>query len=83
MIRVTRRRDALDAQRRLRQGESFAELARQISVDPSASRGGDLGEVRIDDLARPLQDLARALAPGQASQVLESSAGYVILWREP
>ena len=82
VIRVPRRQDAREVQRRLEQGESFAELAREVSVDASAPRGGDLGNLRIDELAGPLQDLARGLAAGQASQVLETPAGYVILWRE-
>lgn len=82
MIRVSRRQDALDVTRRLEEGESFATLARELSIDASASQGGDLGDVKIVDLAGALQDLARALSPGQASPVIETRAGYVILWRE-
>jgi parvulin-like peptidyl-prolyl isomerase len=68
--------------RRLAAGEAFAALARAESIDASASRGGDLGTVRVDDLAEPLRSAAGALAPGQVSPVLEAAGGYVLLKRE-
>jgi parvulin-like peptidyl-prolyl isomerase len=57
-------------------------LARASSVDPSASRGGDLGLVPLADLADPLRTAAAALRPGQVSDVIGTSDGFVLLKRE-
>jgi arylsulfatase A-like enzyme/tetratricopeptide (TPR) repeat protein len=82
LLRVATREEAEDLARRLAAGEDFAALARARSTDPSASRGGDLGLVRPEELAEPLRSAAAALALGAHSAVLETSAGYVILRRE-
>ena len=82
LLRVPERAKAEALARRLEAGESFAALARAESRDASASLGGDLGNVRVDDLAAPLRTAAATLAPGQLSPVLETDAGYVLLKRE-
>jgi tetratricopeptide (TPR) repeat protein len=82
LLRVATREEAEDLARRLAAGEDFAALARAHSTDPSASRGGDLGLVRPEELAEPLRSTAAALAVGAQSAVLETPAGYVILRRE-
>jgi choline-sulfatase len=82
LLRVPERARAEAIARRLEAGESFAALARAESRDASASLGGDLGNVRVDDLAAPLRTAAATLAPGQLSPVLETEAGYVLLKRE-
>jgi len=83
LLRVATREEAEGLARRLAAGEDFAALARARSTDPSASRGGDLGLVRPDELAEPLRSAAAALAVGARSPVLETPAGYVILRRQP
>jgi parvulin-like peptidyl-prolyl isomerase len=76
------RTGAEEALRRAAAGEDFTQLARVLSVDPSAAQGGDLGPVRLTDLAEPLRSAARALHPGDLSPVLEVDGGYVVLKRE-
>jgi len=83
LLRVATREEAEELGRRLAGGEDFASLARARSTDPSASRAGDLGLVRPEELAEPLRSAAAALAPGAHSPVLETPAGYVILRRQP
>jgi arylsulfatase A-like enzyme/tetratricopeptide (TPR) repeat protein len=83
LLRVATREEAEDLARRLAAGEDFAALARAHSTDPSASRGGDLGLVRPEELAEPLRSAAATLSAGAHSAVLETSAGYVILHRQP
>ena len=82
LLRVRERPRAEEARRRAAAGEDFSDLARTLSSDPSAARGGDLGIVRPDDLADPLGSAARALRPGELSAVLEAGGTYVVLKRE-
>jgi parvulin-like peptidyl-prolyl isomerase len=82
LLRVPDRARAEALARRLAAGESFPALARAESKDASAARGGDLGNVRVEELAAPLRAAAAALAPGQVSAVLETEGGYVLLRRE-
>ena len=82
LVRVRDRARAEDALRRARSGEDFAALARELSQDPSASRGGDLGLVRAADLAEPLRSAALPLAAGQLSALVETADGFVLLKRE-
>jgi parvulin-like peptidyl-prolyl isomerase len=81
-VRVRDRAKAEDALRRARAGEDFATLARELSEDPSASRGGDLGLVRVADLAELLRTAALPLAPGELSALVETPDGFVLLKRE-
>ena len=82
LIRVRARDRADEAVRRAGDGEDFAALARALSEDPSASGGGDLGVVRLAEIAEPLRKAASALGPGQVSAVVELDGGFVVLKRE-
>jgi peptidyl-prolyl cis-trans isomerase C len=82
LIRVHDRSRAEAALRRVAAGEDFAALARELSEDPSAARGGDVGFVRPADLAEPLRSAAAALAPGAVSPPLATPSGYVLLKRD-
>jgi choline-sulfatase len=82
LLRVAARSQAEKIAVRLKAGESFAEVARAESTDPSAAQGGDLGNVSPVDLAEPLRTAAAALAPGEVSPILETAAGFVLLERD-
>jgi tetratricopeptide (TPR) repeat protein len=82
ILRVADRQAAERIQERVRSGEEFAALARAESQDASASVGGDLGGVRISDLAEPLRTAAAHLAPGDVSPLLSTSNGFVLLQRQ-
>ena len=83
LLRVEARALAEDLARRLATGEDFAALARAHSIDPSAARGGDLGSVRVADLAEPLRSAASKLQPSETSPLLETGRGFVLLRRMP
>jgi peptidyl-prolyl cis-trans isomerase SurA len=61
-------------------GESFEELARAHSDDPSASRGGDLGVFGRGDMDPAFETAAFALAsPGDLSGLVRSRFGYHLI----
>ncbi len=68
-----------DALARIARGESFADVARDVSDDEAAAEGGDLGCVGKGKLPKPLEEAAWALAPGKTSDIVASEAGLFVL----
>src|SRR5271154_3350645 len=64
---------------RLRSGEDFAALARELSIDPTASEGGSMGRVDPSSLRAELREALKGIAPGQISSVVRMPSGYGIL----
>jgi peptidyl-prolyl cis-trans isomerase D len=62
---------------RVRAGEPFAEVARQVSDDTgSAAKGGDVGD-KTDPFVPPFKIAANALKPGEATAgAVETQFGY-------
>jgi tetratricopeptide (TPR) repeat protein len=70
-------------QARIARGESFHALAVEHSTDTSASRGGNLGSVAIDDLRAAYSDALAAAVDG-LSPVVEVDGAFAILqWVPP
>jgi arylsulfatase A-like enzyme/predicted Zn-dependent protease len=82
LLRVGTKDAAEEAARRAASGEDFAALARALSADPSAGRGGDLGVVTIADLAEPLRSAVAGLAPGEVGPIVATADGFVVVKRE-
>ena len=64
---------------RLRAGEDFAKLAREVSKGPTAETGGDLGWLKRGTFQKALEDAAFALAPGQLSPLVRVGQGFHLL----
>ncbi len=64
---------------RARKGEDFAKLARDYSMEPSASDGGDIGFLPQGSLAAEYEAAAFALPVGGISDVVRTQAGYHII----
>jgi peptidyl-prolyl cis-trans isomerase D len=64
---------------RINKGEDFAEVARAMSDDTSASRGGDLGCVAKGTMVKPFEDGMLALPEGKVSPIVETEYGYHVL----
>lgn len=80
-IIVTSSADEADVVRqRLLQGEPFADVARDRSIDPTASHGGLIGRVAPDTLRPELRDAIVGLAPGQVSAAIRIPTGFAVLW---
>jgi tetratricopeptide (TPR) repeat protein len=66
---------------RLKNGEDFAAVAREKSIDPNADSGGQVEKVKLSSLRAELRDALSGLEPGQFSNVIRIPAGYAILKR--
>ncbi|QKS70744.1 peptidylprolyl isomerase [Paenalkalicoccus suaedae] len=65
---------------RLNDGEDFATLAEEYSVDPgSAAEGGNLGSFGRGTMTPPFEKAAFNLAEGEISEPIESQFGYHII----
>jgi len=77
-ILTTDRESAQRALAALSAGESFADVARRWSRDPSSSRGGDQGELSRDDLPPALAEVIFRLEAGQVSAIVPAEYGFHI-----
>ncbi len=66
----------------LRDGESFAEVARRYSVDASAAMGGDQGELAEADLPPAFVEPVFRLQAGEYSPVVRAEYGYHVFYVE-
>jgi peptidyl-prolyl cis-trans isomerase D len=77
------RQRAQEVLERLRAGEDFAELAREISDDPgSKEEGGDLGFFSRGQMLEPFEQAAFALEPGALSEVVSTDFGFHVIRTE-
>ena len=68
-----------DIQQKLKDGESFAELAKQFSDDPSRTQGGDLGFFEREKMVKPFADAAFVLPVGNTSDIVETDFGFHLI----
>nr|WP_231958965.1 peptidylprolyl isomerase [Altererythrobacter sp. B11] len=65
----------------IKQGGSFVAYARQYSQSSTASSGGDLGWIRLEQLQNPqLENIVQTMAPGQLAGPVEIPGGFDILY---
>lgn len=64
---------------RLRAGEDFAKVAREVSKGPTAETGGELGWLKRGNFQKALEDAAFSLAPGQISPLVRAGPGFHVL----
>lgn len=64
---------------RLRQGESFEELARAHSLSPEGAEGGDLGYFSRGDMPPELEAAAFSMPKGKMSDLIKTEYGFHIL----
>jgi len=69
-----------DVKKRLKAGDDFEALAKDISEDPnSKNNGGELGYFSKGELPKSFETAAFALKTGETSDIVESDSGYHIL----
>jgi parvulin-like peptidyl-prolyl isomerase len=64
---------------RAKKGEEFAKLAKENSMDPSASQGGDIGLTENGELASEYEAAAAKLKVGEISSIVRTSYGFHII----
>ena len=68
-ILVKKQSEAIAILERLKNGESFVNLARELSIDSgSAKRGGDLGVFGRGMMVKPFEEAAFKLEKGEMTQ---------------
>ncbi len=81
-ILVKKNSEALMVVDRLKNGESFTNLAKELSIDKaSGKRGGDLGFFRKGMMVKPFEDVAFKLEKDQISGPVKTEFGYHIIKR--
>jgi len=66
------------ARRRIAAGESFADVAREVSA-VSPERGGDMGWLHLGSVARWMREAVQGLGPGELSEVIPARFGCNLL----
>lgn len=81
-ILVEKQGQALAILERLKKGEKFAELAKELSLDSgSGKRGGELGYFGRGKMVKPFETAAFKLAVGEISEPIKTEYGYHIIKR--
>jgi foldase protein PrsA len=81
-ILVKKQSEAILVLDRLKKGESFANLAREISIDRgSAKKGGDLGLFGRGVMVKAFEEAAFRLKKGEISQPVKTEFGYHVIKR--
>lgn len=80
-ILVKEEKEAQDVLARLKKGESFEALAKELSQDPgSGTNGGDLGWASADSYVQPFGEALTKLKKGETTQApVQSSFGWHII----
>jgi parvulin-like peptidyl-prolyl isomerase len=66
---------------RLKKGEKFSAIAKDVSLCPSKKRGGDLGTFSRGQMVKEFEKAAFALDKGKISGIVKTQFGYHIIKR--
>ena len=81
-ILVNKQSEALTILERIKKGEKFGKLAKELSVDSgSAKRDGSLGYFGRGMMVKPFEEAAFKLQVGAISEPVKSEFGYHIIKR--
>jgi len=80
-ILVKTEQEAKTVSERLKRGDKFANIAREVSLCPSGKRGGDLGTFGRGKMVKEFEKAAFALNKGEISPIVKTQFGYHIIKR--
>jgi len=81
-ILVKKQSEAFAILERLKNGEKFGKLAKELSIDSgSAKRDGSLGYFGRGKMVKPFEEAAFKLEVGKISEPIKSEFGYHIIKR--
>jgi len=79
---VNKQSEALAIVERLKKGEKFGKLAKELSIDTgSAKRDGSLGYFGRGKMVKPFEEAAFKLEVGAVSEPIKSEFGYHLIKR--
>ncbi len=78
---VKTEKEANAVMERLRRGEKFGGVARDVSICPSGKNQGDLGTFTRGKMVKEFEDAAFSLGKGQTSGIVKTRFGYHIIKR--
>ncbi|MEC1180128.1 peptidylprolyl isomerase [Metasolibacillus meyeri] len=78
-ILVDNEESAKEAIKRINDGEDFADVAKELSSDGSAEKGGDLGWFSVGMMVKEFNDAAYALEVNTVSEPVKSQFGYHVI----
>ena len=80
-ILVKTEKEANNVLERLKKGEKFSAIAKDVSLCPSKKRGGDLGTFGRGQMVKEFETAAFALDKGKISGIVKTQFGYHIIKR--
>lgn len=81
-ILVAKQSEALTILDRIKNGEKFGKLAKELSTDTgSAKRDGNLGYFTKGKMVKAFEEVAFKLQVGQVSEPVKSEFGYHVIKR--
>lgn len=80
-ILVDQEYEAKDLLKKIEEGKTFEDLARDFSSCPSGQQGGDLGEFGKGMMVAPFEKAAFALEVGELSPIVRTQFGYHLIKR--
>ena len=81
-ILVQKQSEAIEILERLKKGEKFGKLAKELSIDSgSAKKDGNLGYFTKGMMVKSFEDTAFKLQIGEMSQPIKTEFGYHIIKR--
>ncbi|MCV0409764.1 peptidylprolyl isomerase [Nitrosopumilus sp.] len=81
-ILVSKQSEALAILDRIKKGEKFGKLAKEVSIDSgSAKKDGSLGYFTRGMMVKPFEEAAFKLQNGEISEPIKTEFGYHIIKR--
>ncbi len=81
-ILVAKQSEAVAALERIKGGEKFGKVAKQVSIDSgSAKRDGSLGYFARGRMVKPFEEVAFKMRVGEVSEPVKTEFGYHIIKR--
>lgn len=80
-ILVKTEKEANIVMERLKKGEKFANVAKEVSLCPSGKRGGDLGTFGRGAMVKEFENAAFSLEKRQLSPLVKTKYGYHLIKR--
>jgi len=80
-ILVAKQSEATDILEKIKKGEKFGAVAKQISTCPSSKKEGDLGYFVKGQMVKEFENVAFKLQVGEISEPVKTEFGYHIIKR--